>query len=158
MKRIMFVLALLMTVVLTLSAQTVSVALRGDNLSQTVDILQVTAWSPFTADSAATVTSNKFSIAQYDSLQCWVYATSVVGVPKFKTILTGSFDGTNFSATLGTVNDTTQAKLEALTYVGSVSTSGATIGRLSLTGSGVTTPNEDDTIVRIYMVAHKRGH
>jgi len=155
----MFVLALLMTLVLTVNAQTVAVSNYGDNLSQTVDILQVTAWSPFTSDSAATVTSVKFSVAPYDSIYCWVRSTSVVGVPKFKTILVGSFDnGSNYSGTLGTVNDTTQAKLEVLTYVGVIATNGVKTARLSLTGSDVSTPNEEDTIVNLYLVAHKRGH
>lgn len=160
MKRIIFAMALLLGLVVAVNAQTVTVVRAGDNLSQPVDILQVISWSPFTLDSAATVTSNRFSIAPYDSIDCWVRSTSVVGTPKWSATLVGSFDGTNFStASLGTVADTTSVKTEVLTYVGRIPTKGATSGRLSLVGSSVAaTPNEEDSIVNIYLVAYKRGH
>lgn len=157
MKKLL-VLALLVGLVATVNAQTVSVSQAGDRVDQVVDVLQVTGWSPFTSDSAATVTSKSFSISQYDSIDCWVRSTSATGTPKWSAVLYGSFDGTNFStASLGTVADTTSVKTEVLTYVGRIPTKGARIGRLSLTGSSVTVPNEEDSIVNIYMVGRKRG-
>lgn len=159
MKRILFALALSVVLMSMVNAQTVTKALSGDNLSQVVDVWQITAWSPFTSDSAATVTTNRFSIAAYDSIDCWVRSTSVVGVPKFTASLMGSFDGTNYATTaLGTIADTTATKTEVLSYVGRIATKGATLGRISVTGSGVVTPNEEDTIVNLYLVARKRGH
>lgn len=159
MKFFIFALALLVGLASGLSAQTVTVVKAGDRFAQAVDVLQVTAWSPFTADSAATVTSNTFSIAQYDSIECWVRSTSVVGVPKWSATLLGSFDGTNFATTsLGTVADTTSVKTEVLTFVGRIPTKGAQIGRLTLVGSSVAAPpNEEDSIVNIYLVGRKRG-
>jgi hypothetical protein len=150
--------ALLLLGVCAANAQTVSSYSLGDRLTQKIDVFRINAWTPFTSDSLTTARSATFDIAQYDSLKFWVKSTSVAGAPKFWGYVFGSFDGTNFddSLSIGKAIDTADTKLEVLNYCTIVPTHGALKARLSVTGSSVTTANEKDCIVTVYIVGYKR--
>lgn len=158
MKKILFVVGLLLLGVGMLSAQTVTAYRTGDHVDQPVDVLRITSWSPFTSDSLATVHSGTFDIAQYDSLAFWVKSTSANGTPKFWGYVFGSFDGSVFddSTSIGKAIDTAKAKLEVLSYSTTLPTHGALKAYLSLTGSSVVTANRKDPVVTVYIVGHKR--
>lgn len=131
----------------------------GAFIPRPTDILALESWTPFAADSSATVYSGKFSIADYDTVYSWVYATSATDVPKFSATLQGSFNGTIWeTSSTRTICDTTTAKLEVLTYYGKVATNGARWARLALVGSTVTPhANHTDDIINFYLVGHKRN-
>jgi hypothetical protein len=164
MKKIILVITLLIVVSLTVQSQTFvnqgGSELTQSNLFNPIDIMKVSAWSPFT-DSSATYYSVPFDVSKYDSIDCWIRSTSVWGVPDFKTELLVAFDNTNFTtAVIGTVADTVSAKTEVLTHYGKVGTAGATKGKLKLTpvvtGAATTACNRTDAIINYIFICHRR--
>lgn len=154
------------------SAQTLNI-LYGDRASNVVDVIQVTAWTPWLSGSDSTTvkyysgTDGSIDISGYDSIRCWIYESSVNGVPKNKGTLQSSFDGTNFTladSASKVLWDTTQAKTEALTLysTANIGTNGALKARVRvmpfLNPSTGNAGNMSDTIIRFYLICHKRGH
>lgn len=164
MKKIILVTILLIAVSLTMQSQTF-VNRGGSELTHTnlfcpIDIIKVSDWSAFAADSSATVYSATFDISKYDSLDCWVRATSVLGSPNFYIALLGAFDNINFtSASLGQIADSTSVLTEVLTHSSyGALTKGTTVGKLKLVPSvlGATTFNRKDDIINLIIVGHRR--
>jgi len=139
--------------------------------SPTSDIFAITSWTGFSADSAATIYTNTFSLADYDTVMLWQKATSVNGSPNFRITLQGGFVGyaarssnSDFdSLGLGAQADTTTVKLETLNYMGKSPTFGAPTGRLKLSPStyatyGGTTYNRADSIIDLFVIGIKRQY
>ena len=164
MKKLLVVLAILLCASFA-SAQTF-VNDRGSDLSNTnlfrpVDIITVTSWSAFASDSSATTYSVPFDISKYDSMDCYVRATSTWGVPVFTATLLVGFDNTNFTSTaVGTIADTTSVKSKVLSYVGTCPTRGAKMGKIKLvpqvTGATTTDCNRTDDSINFILLAHRK--
>ena len=156
MKKLFVLIAVLVG---TLSAQTVS-----DNGHQgNYQYYKITSWAPFSTDSVGTAFySDMFDLSGADTVFFYCKGSSSDGSAKFVGGLVvnnagGAGSTTNWDS-VGVAADTTNVKTETLQYIGAVGVSGATHGRIRLTGSTVTTgttTNRADAIANFYFAIHK---